>query len=231
MVGKEKGTREVFRGPPTRPLTCRPSPAVGCWSGHSESPRLPRASVEFPLLQSLSQVDTAVTLLRLLIHLLWPPTASPERDTGAGGEGAQEKQPQSPLGPAQSLGCPLGSLTASQQVWNISPGQGNPQPSSQAPGWGWDQQCPRSLGQMCWNCALSLEKALLGECSVLREAVLPLPTLLPTLLAVSRGKLRTMLALFLPGGGNPPPAASPQLVKGWEKRKQTSFQNQFVSNH
>lgn len=124
MVGKEKGTREVFRGPPTRPLTCRPSPAVGCWSGHSESPRLPRASVEFPLLQSLSQVDTAVTLLRLLIHLLWPPTASPERDTGAGGEGAQEKQPQSPLGPAQSLGCPLGSLTASQQDMEYLPRTG-----------------------------------------------------------------------------------------------------------
>lgn len=117
------------------------------------------------------------------------------------------------------------------RIWDISLGQGNLQPSSQAPGWGWDQQCPRSLGQMCWNCELSLEKALLGECSVLREAVLPLPTLLPTLMAVSRGKLRTMLALFLPGGGNPPPAASPQLVKGWEKRKQMSFQNQFVSNH
>lgn len=130
MVGKEKGTREVFRGPPTRPLTCRPSPAVGCWSGHSESPRLPRASVEFPLLQSLSQVDTAVTLLRLLIHLLWPPTASPERDTGAGGEGAQEKQPQSPLGQHRAWAVPWVPSQPASRIWDISPGQGNLQPSS-----------------------------------------------------------------------------------------------------
>lgn len=67
--------------------------------------------------------------------------------------------------------------------------------------------------------------------SVLRKAVLPLPTLQPILLAVSRGKLETRLAMFLLGGRNPLPAVFPELEKGWEKIKQMSFQNQFVSNH
>lgn len=175
--------------------------------------------MEFPLLQSLSQVDTAVTLLP--IHLLWPPTASPEQDTAAGGEGAQEKPPRSAAGSAQSLGCALASLPDCQRDMEHFPGTEEPParlPGSRV-GLGAAGSAACTAPGISWNCLLSLEKALLGECSVLRRAVLPLPTLLPAVVAVSRGKLETGLTIFPLGSRNPAPAAPPELQKGWRKRE------------
>lgn len=202
-MGREKGTREVFQGPLTCSLTWRPSPAVGCWSGHSESPWVPRASVEFPLLQSLSQVDTAVTLARLPSpssgHQQHPLSSSRGRSPG---EAAQPA-----LGSAQSPAVP-GLPHSQPAAWAILACPGKP--PAQLPG---TAACTAPRPNIL---ELSVPaKGSAGRMLCAQESILPSPH--------SRGKLVTRLAGFLLGRRDPPPTASPELEKGWGKEKTNEF--------